>query len=141
MAHVSGHYFSLLPRLVPTILLAATFTVGTAAQEGKTQWLPREEMIGAIIGFAASHCGKVDGLLAALIEPHCKDPTAGFAVHMVARMALGSESDEALAGPVPQARDSGMPNAGGDIAGATSVCAGLHGGNHRQPHESDLEPR
>jgi hypothetical protein len=53
-------------------------------------------MIGAIIGFAASHCGKVDGLLAALIDPYCKDPTAGFAVHMVARAALGSQSDDAL---------------------------------------------
>ena len=83
--------------LVSAILLIATFTAGTAAQEGKTQWLPRDELIGTIIGFAASHCGKLDGLLAALVEEtHCKDPTAGFAVHMMARAALGSLRDEAL---------------------------------------------
>jgi hypothetical protein len=81
-------------------LLSATFLFaaasGTYSQEGKTLWLPRDEMIGAIVGFAASRCGQPDGPLAALVEPYCKDPSSGFAVHLVARMALGSQNDEAL---------------------------------------------
>jgi hypothetical protein len=77
-------------------LLIATLTASTAGQQEKTQWLTRDEMIDAIVGFAASRCGKVEGLLAALTEPYCKDPTGGFAVHMFARVVLDGQSDEAL---------------------------------------------
>jgi WD40 repeat protein len=77
-----------------TVLFAAA--AGASSQEAKAQWLPRDEMIGAIIGFAASRCGQPDGVLPELFEAYCKDRSSELVVHMTARTVLGSQSDEAL---------------------------------------------
>jgi hypothetical protein len=82
-------------RLVLAILLLAG-VLSAGAQEPKTLWVPRNEMIGAIIGFATSQCGKLNELLPELFEAHCKDPTGGFVVLLMARAALASRSDAAL---------------------------------------------
>jgi hypothetical protein len=53
-------------------------------------------MIDAIIGFAATQCGKLDEFMPELFAAHCKDPTGGIVVHLMARAALARHSDAAL---------------------------------------------
>jgi hypothetical protein len=82
--------------LLPILLLAGA--ARAQAQEPKPQWVPRGEMLVAIIGFATAHCGSLDGPLAVIFERHCKDPRAGFAGARRAGLdlVLALQSDEAL---------------------------------------------
>jgi hypothetical protein len=95
----AGRFIPRLPHcLVLAILLWAGMSPGARAQEPRTVWVPRDEMVGAIIVFAATQCGKIDELLPELFAAHCKDPSGVSAMFMLARMALAHQSDAALRG-------------------------------------------
>jgi hypothetical protein len=82
--------------LLPILLLAGATRAN--AQEPRPQWVPRGEMLFAIISFATTHCGSLDGLLAVIFERHCKDPKADFAGARRAGLdlVLALQGDEAL---------------------------------------------
>jgi hypothetical protein len=84
-------------RLLLAILLLAA-APNADAQAPRTQWVPRGEMLVAIIGFAVAHCESLDGPLAVIFERYCKDPKTGFdgARRAGLDLVLALQSDEAL---------------------------------------------
>jgi hypothetical protein len=89
----ANHFFRRISRRLLLAILLLAAVPNADAQAPQTQWVPRGEMIGAIIGFAATQCGKLDDLFVA----QCKDPAGrSVARHLEVRAALASLSDAEL---------------------------------------------